>query len=625
VQDYAIFMVSPAGIITTWNSGAERMTGYQTKEAIGHSVNLLYVPEDQSAGKPLHDLKEAEVTGRCEHEGWRQRRDGSRLLIHSVTFALWNDAKQLTGYSRIIRDITAQEREEGALRSAMEHSVDAIITIDHLGIIHSCGGSFHRIFNYESAELIGRNVNILMPEPLKNQHDSFIANYLQTGIAKVIGKLREVEGLRRDSSSFPLELSISEFTLDGTRFFTGIMRDISVRKQLDAELRQSQKLEAIGQLAGGVAHDFNNLLSIINGYGELYLAKFTTTDSQKKMLEEIINAGKRAAGLTRQLLAFSRKQVLKTEVLNLNEVVINIEKMLRRLIGEDIILTTELAPDLERVKVDSGQMDQVIMNLAVNARDAMPRGGRLTIQTRNIEIGPEENGSYDNCPSGSYVMLTIADTGCGIAPEIRSRMFEPFFTTKGLGKGTGLGLATVFGIVKQSEGYIAVDSEINAGAIFTILLPSIVEPIKATATPMKQNDMGMHGTETVLLVEDEDGVRDIQKITLESFGYKAMVAKNGREAIGIIGESGNSIQLIITDVVMPEMGGRQMVNTIRRRYPDIKVLFMSGYTDDALLRHDVSEANEAFLHKPFTAYEFLIKVRAILDEDKERLQTGYNL
>ncbi len=613
VQDYAILRLSTSGTVTMWNSGAERMMGFKAEEVIGQSDAIFYLPEDVASGKPKRILEEAATHGRAEHEGWRLKKNNTRLLVDAVTFALTDDAGCLTGYSRIIRDITLKKREDESLRSVVDHSSDVIVTIDDKGIMQSCSGSLQKVFGYDPARIIGQNVNLLMPDPWKSHHDGYISAYLRTGLARIIGKVREVTGCRESGELFPLELAITEFTLDGARFFTGIMRDITTRKKLEDELRQSQKMEAIGQLAGGIAHDFNNLLTIINGFSELLIYQLSSNDSQKKMLLEIMNAGNRAADLTRQLLAYSRKQVLAPLLLNLNNVILNIEKMLQRLIGEDIMLSTNLDPQLRMVKVDPSQMETAIMNLAINARDAMPRGGKLTIATSNIEVGGDGSKIYTGCQSGSYVKTTIADTGSGMSPAIMSRIFEPFFSTKEVGKGTGLGLAMVFGFVKQSEGHISVSSEIGMGTTFTILLPVVKEHSEGTKRDEKIQPLP-RGNETILIVEDEDSVRRFARMALEMQGYKVYEASNGQNAINLIETLGITIKLIISDVVMPEMSGRQLVDLLRRFHPDLKVLFISGYTDDAVVRYGVSHATEAFLHKPFDKNELTQKVRAVLDD-----------
>jgi PAS domain S-box-containing protein len=391
----------------------------------------------------------------------------------------------------------------------------------------------------------------------------------------------------------------------------GSWSDISERIQLEEQLRQSQKLEAIGQLAGGVAHDFNNLLTVIMGYSEMILRKLMPEDTMRNQIATIRQAGERASSLTRQLLAFSRKQVLAPKVLDLNEVVANIEKMLRRLIGEDIILKTAFAPTASPIKVDPGQIEQVIINLAVNARDAMPQGGELKIETCDLELDEEFCRLHPAAVPGRYTQLVITDSGCGMPPEVKARIFEPFFTTKGVGKGTGLGLATVFGIIKQSEGYIEVDSTIGKGTTFKIYLPAIEMKERHPVAVVSPESI-QRGDETILLVEDEDGVRQIAKLTLEMNGYKVIEANSGREAIRQAQNFAAPIHVLITDIVMPEIGGRQVAEQVQTLHPKLKVLYMSGYIDDALVRHGITVANEAFLQKPFLPLTLAQKVREVI-------------
>jgi len=390
----------------------------------------------------------------------------------------------------------------------------------------------------------------------------------------------------------------------------GGMTDMTERRKLEAQLQQSQKMEAIGQLAGGVAHDFNNLLTVITGNTELLLTTLDPDDPNRDLLTYIRDASERAANLTRQLLAFSRKQVLAPRVLDLNDVVSNIEKMLRRLIGEDIMLTSILRPNLHYIKVDPGQIEQVIINLALNARDAMPDGGRLTIETSTVEISEEDCENRLDYKPGRYVAMMITDTGRGMAPEIKEHIFEPFFTTKPQGKGTGLGLATVFGIVKQSEGQIDVESEVGAGTRFRMLFPVTNEP---AAPGMADNTAARNGTETILFVEDESSVRQVAKLILHKYGYKVLEATNGKEAIKLVESNQETIHLVVTDVVMPEMSGRHLAEHLRCRYPEIKLLFMSGYTDDAVVQRGIIEEKESFLQKPFSPLVLAKKVRTVLD------------
>ncbi len=384
------------------------------------------------------------------------------------------------------------------------------------------------------------------------------------------------------------------------------------RKRLEQQLRQVQKMEAIGRLAGGVAHDFNNLLTVISGYCQMLLEDPGASGPQREYIAEIKDAGDRAAALTRQLLAFSRQQVLQPRILDLNALIANVEKMLRRLIGEDIELVTAQAPEVELVKADPGQVEQIIMNLAVNARDAMPKGGKLTIETTNVELDETYVHSHGPVKPGPYVMLAVCDTGIGMDSQTQSRIFEPFFTTKEQGKGTGLGLSTVYGIVKQTGGYIWVYSEPGRGATFKIYLPR-VEEVAETIEPRKVPAKLHEGTESILLVEDEERVRKLTRRILEANGYKVLVATRGDEALRICGEHKGAIHLLLTDVVMPEMSGPEVANQLSLLRAEMRVLYMSGYTDDAVVRHGMLEPGMAFLQKPFTPEILLSKVREVLD------------
>jgi PAS domain S-box-containing protein len=415
---------------------------------------------------------------------------------------------------------------------------------------------------------------------------------------------------RKDGSIFPVEVNVCWVELDRL-YLVAVARDVTKRKQLEEQFRQSQKMEAVGQLAGGVAHDFNNLLCVISGYAELCLMHAEESDPACKMLTEICTAAEQAARLTRQLLAFSRQQVLAPTVLDLNGVVTQMRNMLRRLIGEDVLLTTVLAPELDPVRVDEGQINQVIVNLAVNARDAMPEGGRLTLETRNVERPAKGDG-----PARKGVLLSIADTGAGMPPEVRERIFEPFFTTKGVGRGTGLGLAVVHGIIQQSEGEIEVVTEEGMGTTFRIYLPAVA-PVASLPASDPERPPG-RGTETILLVEDEELVRNFAAHALTPFGYTILKAASGREALQLAAAHAGPIHLLITDVVMPGMNGRAVAETLQARDPALRVLFLSGYTDDAVMRHGIRQSEVAFLQKPVSPKLLAAKVRELLDQSPSR-------
>jgi len=392
---------------------------------------------------------------------------------------------------------------------------------------------------------------------------------------------------------------------------TAAWKTAEALRRSDEQLRQAQKMEAIGRLAGGVAHDFNNLLTVVTGYTDFLLRRLEEKSPLRRDAEEIQRAAERAAGLTRQLLAFSRKQVLQPRVLDLNEVVSGMEKMLVRLIGEDIELRSFFERELGQVKADHGQIEQVILNLVVNARDAMPHGGKLTIQTANVYLDQKTIFRNRGLEIGDYVMLAISDTGVGMTEEVKAHLFEPFFSTKGVGKGTGLGLATCYGIVCQSEGDIRVYSEPGSGTTFKIYLPRLKERTREEAVPKPSNAMPS-GTESVLIVEDDSAVRKLATTMLSRCGYRIQQASNAVEALALI-ERQPPFDLVITDVVMPQMSGKQLHGEIMKRMPEVQVLFISGYTDDALAHHGVLDEGLSFLEKPFSPARLAQKVRAVLD------------
>ena len=408
-----------------------------------------------------------------------------------------------------------------------------------------------------------------------------------------------------------LEIRVKERTLELENAYQELHKEMEQRKSFEEKYYQSQKMEAIGRLAGGIAHDFNNLLTIIQGYSQLLMAKLMDTDPLYEKINQINLAGTRAETLIRQLLAFSRKQVIQPKVLNLNQVVKEIEKMIRRLIGEDIDLSITLDSKLDAVKMDHGQMEQIIMNIVVNSRDAMPSGGKLSIATKNVHA---EN-SHPLLPAGDYVMMSISDTGIGMEDDIKSHIFEPFFTTKEKGIGTGLGLATVYGIVQQSEGHITAQSERNKGTSIQIYLPRVQVPASVkTETRVALSDI--RGSETILIVEDETFLREMIKETLTSFGYSIISASGGQEAIPLCKKHKNKIHLILTDVVMPQMDGREFIEYLKPLHPRTKVLYMSGYTDDDILRHGIRDLETEFIQKPFSPIALVRKIREILDLQK---------
>jgi two-component system cell cycle sensor histidine kinase/response regulator CckA len=476
------------------------------------------------------------------------------------------------------------------------------------------------MFGYAREEMVGQPTLFLH---VNNEALQEFRTYMYASVEeKGFLSLPEFGMKRENGELFSTEHSVVPLENDqGERIgWVSVVRDITERKraekkmaELQEQLRQSQKIEAIGRLGGGIAHDFNNLLTIIKGYSQLSLLDLKENDPLFGNIQEIKKATQRATDLTRQLLAFSRRQILDLKVLDLNTLLRDLDKMLRRIIGEDIELVTLLAEDLGRVKIDSGQIEQVIFNLAVNARDAMPSGGKLIIETANVELDEEYASAHIGVVPGRYVRLSVSDTGVGIPQEMKEKIFEPFFTTKEKGKGTGLGLSTVYGIVKQIGGNIWVYSEPGHGTTFKIYLPWVEEELD-TLHGRDETDSLPMGSETVLLVEDEASVRDLAHRILSQQGYKVLEAANGEEALRVFQEHmGEKIHLLLTDVVMPLMGGKELAERLKILSPDIKVLYTSGYTDDAIVHQGVLNPGTHFLQKPSSPKTLSHKVREVLD------------
>ena len=510
----------------------------------------------------------------------------------------------------------AQEQlrqSEARYRTLVDGVRDVIFALAPDGTIASLNPAFETITGFPRDEWLGRPF-----EQLVHSDDLPLALELLSSVAR--GEPRPVNPFRIRTrkgdyrvGEFAATPQYREGQLAG---ILGICRDVTERLSLEQQLRQAQKMEAVGRLAGGVAHDFNNILTAITGYADLLLEDLGTTDRRRDDIAEIRKAAERAAGLTRQLLAFSRQQVMQVRVLDLNDVVADTQNMLGRLLGEDIALVTHLDPALGAVKADPGQLEQVIMNLAVNARDAMPGGGKLTIETANAELDDSYVREHFPARPGSYVMLAVSDTGTGMSDEVQSHLFEPFFTTKEKGKGTGLGLATVYGIVKQSGGYIWVYTEPGHGTTFKIYLPRVAGAPAQRASGPKASPVGA-GTETVLLAEDEAAVRAVARHALERQGYTVLEASSGEAALDLAERHSGRIHLLLTDVIMPGMNGRALALRLSELRPDLRVVYMSGYTEEAITRHGVLEPGLTYVQKPFTPEGLARKVREVLDREEQ--------
>ena len=606
------------GNYTASNKAGERITGYSLEESLQLNLAQTLAPEYLAKGQEMLKRKLAgeSVTA---YDLVIVGKDGRRVPVEVNTRLVFKDGVPV-GVQGIARDITERKRVEEELRESEERyrllfdsnpqpmwvydrETLAFLAVNESAVNH---------YGYSREEFLAMTIkDIRRAEGVPVLLDSL------TSRAGNVDSPREWDHLKKDGSTIKVEITSHLLIFDGRPAELILAHDITERVRLEAalmvseeQLRQSQKLEAVGQLAGGVAHDFNNLLTVIGGYSSILLSKLPKDSPHLSGVEEIKKASDRASGLTRQLLAFSRKQILQPKVLDLNIVVADLEKMLRRLIGEDIDLLAVTSPDLGKVKADPGQIEQVLLNLIVNARDAMPQGGKLTIETRNV-IHSEEYATRHGTQPGGFVMLAVTDSGTGMEAATRERIFEPFFTTKSAGKGTGLGLATVYGIVKQSGGNIWVYSEVGRGTTFKVFLPRVDELVQKGDTA--ELEFVRHGTETILVVEDEEQVRTILTHILKSQGYQVLSASDGEQALLISHNADLDIKLLITDVVMPQMSGRELAEQVLIGRPNLPVLFMSGYTDDAIVRHGLLDEKLNFIQKPFDSSSVARKVREVLD------------
>jgi two-component system cell cycle sensor histidine kinase/response regulator CckA len=504
------------------------------------------------------------------------------------------------------------------LTALVESSDDAIVSKDLDGTIRTWNPAAERIFGYTAEEMVGASIFRLIPPDLHDEEHMLLGR-IRTGehIAHY-----ETERVRKDGRRIRVSLTLSPLR-DGEGQLIGasaIKRDITVQRALEVQLHQAQRMEAVGRLAGGIAHDFNNLLTVIGGHAIFALRDAGDGTRQRQHLEEVQRAAERASALTQQLLTFSRRQTTEAEVLALNEVVESLESMFRPLIGEHIVLRTLLAPDLGRARANRVQVEQVIINLALNARDAMPDGGTLTIQTENVVVNGHFVQEQLRLSRGPYVLLSVSDTGMGMDAVTQANIFEPFFTTKGPGKGTGLGLATVYGIVQQAGGAIYVYSEPGQGSVFKVYLPRIEAPAEVGVRTEQSTPVAHQApaATTLLLVEDEPGVRGLAAQVLEEAGHRVLQAGSGEEALALVASFDGPIALLLTDVVMAGMNGRALAERLRALQPAVGVLYMSGYTDDMVVRAGVVAEGTAFLQKPYTPKTLLERVRALLPHPAPR-------
>ncbi len=605
------------GKITEFNPAAERAFGCLQQDALGRDMAALIIPETlrktHRGGMALYHATNAGSEQGRRMEVTAMRADGSEFPVELAISRILIDGKPMfTAYVRDITERREAERTTSELAAVVANSNDAIVACTIEGRIVSWNVGAERIYGYGSDEAIGQPLEMLIPP---DRLDEFPQALTAVKRGESLANYETIR-LRKDGKRISVSLTESPFRREGGQItgLSSIARDITERKRLEEELLQSQKMDAVGRLAGGIAHDFNNILTAILGYSDLIIGQIDERQWMYKHLTEIRKAADFAASLTHQLLAFSRRQPLFPRVVSINDTVNQMEKMLQRVIGEHIQIHAQLTAKIGRLKADQSQLEQVLLNLCVNARDAMPKGGSITIQTADVTYFLEDLLLVSEMPAGEYVKLTVTDTGHGMSDEVKKHIFEPFFTTKEKGQGTGLGLATCYGIVKQSGGYITVDSMVGVGTTFSIYLPRVEETGEKSSIRKEVGNLP-GGTETVLYVEDEITVRSLTSHVLRRLGYTVLEAASGKQARDVVeGNSGHEVDLLFSDVVLPDAGGQELANWFREtRTGRTKLLFTSGYVDERILQGHGLEVGTAFLQKPFTPADLAKKVREVLD------------
>ncbi|QFY62756.1 PAS domain S-box protein (plasmid) [Rhizobium grahamii] len=604
------------GAITHWSIGCENMYGWTREEAVGETVFDLLATRYPTPRENI--LTQLRSRGFWQGDVIHRHKNGYDLDVASRC-VLVNLSDGDMAVIQTNSDISALKKAERAIKSREAHLTsiletvpDAMVVIDQKGVVISFSKAAEKLFGMDAGQICGKNVSNLMPNPYRDAHDGYIDHYLDTGEKRIIGYGRVVTGQRADGSHFPMELHVGEATANGERIFTGFVRDLTSRLKIEEDLRQAQKMEAVGQLTGGLAHDFNNLLTVISGNLEMIDGKLPQ-GSLRDMIREAQDAAADGAKLTGQLLAFGRRQPLSPKQVDLGALVTSFSDLLRRTLGEDIKLSTVLTGAHFEALVDSSQLQNAILNIALNARDAMPKGGSLTTEVSRVRLDADYAKMYPEVRSGHFVLISMTDTGCGMTDEVKKRAIEPFFTTKDVGAGTGLGLSMVYGFVKQSGGHLQIYSELGHGTTIRIYLPALAEPKPAqTASPETAEVPLPRGTELVLVVEDDPRVKKVAVARLQQMGYRVLEADSGRRALEILAEH-PGVALLFSDIVMPGgMTGDEMATEAIKQRPDLRVLFTSGYSEPALASKDVIPGAE-WLRKPYTARELAGKIRELLD------------
>jgi len=617
----AVFVKDLEGRYLMINPAGAEFLGRKVEDILGKDDSELFAPE---SGRSIMDQDRIVIaSGITQTYEERNTANGINRIFHA-TKGPYRDAQgQVVGLLGICRDITGRKRAEEEIRQSQqklrfhfEHTPLAVVEWDLEFRVTAWNPSAERIFGYTRQEAMGQRGSFIVPASFRPQVDRVWQEllYNKGDGASSSARFARNDNITKDGRLISCEWYNTPLVDESGRVLgvASLVQDVTERVALEERLRQSQKMEAVGRLAGGVAHDFNNLLTVILGYSQIVAEGAPAGSRLAESIAQIKSSADRAAGITRQLLAFSRKTVLSPQVVNLNDILLNLDSLLRRLIGEDIEVLTVPANDLGSVKADPGQIEQVVMNLALNSRDAMPNGGKLTLETSNVTLDEAYAQRHEPSVPGRYVMLAVSDTGCGMSEDTQARIFEPFYTTKEVGKGTGLGLSMVYGIVKQSGGYIWVYSEPDRGTTFKIYLPRVDQPAEVSGADKRPASV-LRGTETILLVEDDSQLRQLCSSVLSHCGYSVLVAGTPEEGIEICKANHRNIRLLVTDVVMPGMNGRQLAERIQHVCPKIRVLYISGYTNNAIVHYGVLDPGLWFLPKPFTLSALIAKVREVLD------------
>lgn len=614
-KDGILILDFDTGRISDVNPFLYNLLGSSRSEMIGKTVAELSPFKDIESNHIM--LERLQKVGYVRYEDLPLKTQNGRRIAVEFVCNVYQ-----AGESKVIqcniRDITerkAAEKERLRLAAIIEYSEDSIVSKTANGIIIGWNHGAERLYGYSAEEIIGRSISILFPP---DQYQEYLGIMREVKCGKPVPPFDTVRR-RKDGVLINVNVGLTPIEAIDSEIIgaTKNSHDVTRIKKLEAQFIEAQKMEVVGHLASGIAHDFNNILAVIMGYSDLIITELDVKSPLREPAEEIKHASERAATLTRQLLFFGRKQMVQPIVLNLNGVMKDMEKMLRQLIGENIEMTMVLAKQIAHVKVDPGYVGQVLMNLVINARDAMPDGGKLTIETQNVMLHEAHKLRHPGAVPGEYVMLSVNDNGVGMTDEVKAHLFEAFFTTKPLGKGTGLGLATCQTIIEQCSGCIDVSSEVGKGATFKVYFPSVNQPLEILVEPIQPVPLP-RGTETLLLVEDEPSVRQLARSILEAQGYEVLSAANGQDALrAAFKHKGSPICLVVTDVVMPIMGGIAMAEWLKTTHPDLKILYTSGYTDDAIAHLGALDTGVAFLGKPYTPAMLARKVRKLLDNEAD--------